>query len=413
MTYNTSSSFRYYDLHGLCTFEVSNLGDPVADGLDQELSIFRVDQGKPDLSIAFNRFPSEEWVPKGASIDKNLFYDESSSATTILWSTKSVVKRRHVRYVFIGDIKKPQDKISVFIPSTSVSKKKRATFWRKIPEEISNRNWPQAALFALRRESFYKFEDIDNATNEVLMLVVQPYLYYRLPPRGYTFVHGSAVSTQDGLGAIFFGTSNVGKTRIAVEMAKQGMNFLGDDLTIVGRDGHGFSYPKRVRIEPQDILLYPRLLDLIRSNMDGRERFVFNTMQRYMRNKPLNVNIRVPISELMPNSKVRRDFKPSALIHAKRIIGGELALKELDRDSCVKLLAAELFWQFGTGGKQEYISCPSYAEGTFLDEEASHYSRVTEILSKVTDGVRSFELCLPTVFDVGQVGKMISKAISS
>ncbi len=403
---------RYYDLHGLFTFKVSGRGDSVGEGLDRELCRFRIKSGKPDLSIEFGSFPSDDWVPTGFSIDKNLFYDRALSATTVLWKTSSVIKKRDVRYILLGDMKKPNDNVSVYIPSTIISRRRKPKFWRNIPQELLKKNWAKAALLGLRRESFYSFEEVDNATNEVLMLIIQPYLYYRLPTRGYSFVHGSAVSTADGSGAIFFGTSNVGKTRVALEMARQGMDFLGDDLAIVGPQGQGFSYPKRVRIEPQDTLIYPKLMALIRSSMDGRQRFVFDATRKFSKGKAIGVNVRLPITDLLPNTKVRDSFRLRTLIHVKRVIGSEPFVQELDHDSCVNLLTSELFWQFSTGGKQEYVSCASYVNGKFLEEEVNHHARVVEIISKAVDGAKCLELQLPTQFESEEVGKMINRVVS-
>jgi len=55
---------------------------------------------------------------------------------------------------------------------------------------------------------------------------------------GYRQFHADLVEV-DGLGVLILGASRSGKTRLALELARQGLHWIADDAVVVRRDGTG------------------------------------------------------------------------------------------------------------------------------------------------------------------------------
>ncbi|MBC7237824.1 MAG: hypothetical protein H5T69_18430 [Chloroflexi bacterium] len=70
---------------------------------------------------------------------------------------------------------------------------------------------------------------------------------------GYLFLHGAAVNLA-GKGILLAGPAHHGKTTLALELARRGFGFLGDDIAALCReDRHLYPFPKSVRLWPDDL----------------------------------------------------------------------------------------------------------------------------------------------------------------
>ncbi|MGH9922283.1 MAG: hypothetical protein ACRD38_05985, partial [Nitrososphaerales archaeon] len=213
---------KYYNIHGIVGILVRNSQNQIAKIIDKEFQNFSAEDGESDLTIVLGSAPSDDWASRGSAMGSNILYDRNMDEVIILQHTKPVSPAQNVPFIIKGDMLKSSN-VSIYLPDLRIG----VPYWLKM-----------ARMFVLN--NFQSDEEI--VADHILTSLVEPFLFYRLPSKGYSLVHGSAVS--NGVGILFYGLPNVGKTTMALQMVKEGYEFLGDDLVILNENGRLLSYPK-------------------------------------------------------------------------------------------------------------------------------------------------------------------------
>lgn len=92
--------------------------------------------------------------------------------------------------------------------------------------------------------------------------IIEPFFMLHALPRGYTFLHASAVE-KDGKSFIFTALPGTGKTNFLIGLLGDGYSFLADELVILSKDGTAYPYPRPLSVYPYNIQAHPRLLEVV------------------------------------------------------------------------------------------------------------------------------------------------------
>jgi hypothetical protein len=370
---------RYYNIHDKLCICVQGCQNAIADVIDTEFHNFRVENGKSDLTIVLGDVPSDSWVPHGTAIGEDIVYDDRSGEVSVQYNSKPAYYRENFQLIIRGDIRRTGS-VTIHVPSL----KMRLPYWLRT-----------GMLFLLN--NFLSDDEI--LADHLLTCFVEPLLYYRLPDHGCSLVHAAGVS--NGRGIIFYGSSNVGKTSMILEMMNRDYEFFGDDLVVLDENGHLLSYPKTIKLEARHLMAYPAFRHKIGVNMSLARRFLFNRFVRNSAEKPFEMMFHHPaVSEIFDDAKVGDSCTLDGVVYLRRGTSTDYSLEELDIESCVKTLARNLFWEFDMlpHRHNQYTRCMPYFSEDFLEHEMEHHSKVTGIISKAISGTRAFELQLPTRF---------------
>jgi hypothetical protein len=398
-----------YDLNGLVNVAISGVNSQVGQIMDETLGIFRGNEGETDLRLVLGEYPGESWKPSGFTVGDRLLYDPVSDSTTVFRRpTTAVLSKSDVEYVIVGDFRKDGSKVTVYVPDLP----KPAGYWHAISKGLARRNLGRALMAASGSRS-YQTGEIELAAAKIRLAVLEPFLYYRLPFKGSTLVHGSVVSS-DGSGLMFAGGGHIGKTALSLEMVKRGYSYLGDDLAMVGEKGQAFPYPEPIRIQEQHLPLFPDLEGRLTSRMGSTERFIFKRLLRSSPNDILELMPRLAISELFEGAKIGGSCRLDNVILIRKGVIESPVFDEIDLESITGVLAAELFWEFEAGHwrHNQYIYCPSCAKGVdFLSEEREHSNMVERIIKDSLRGSKLFRLQVPYEFKINEAMPYVERAL--
>jgi hypothetical protein len=398
-----------YDLNGLVRVAITGSDSQVGQIMDETLRMFRSDWGEVDLKLVLGEYPSKSWKPSGLTVGDRLLYDSGSDSTTVFRKpTTAVLSKSDVEYVILGDFRKRESKVTVYVPALP----ERIGYFRSIMKGLVRRSLART-LLAVSGSDSYSMEGMELAAAKVRLAVLEPFLYYRLPFKGSTLVHGSVVSA-NGSGLMFAGGGHIGKTALSLEMVKRGYSYLGDDLAIVSEGGQAFPYPEPIRIQEQHLALFPDLESKLTSGMGATERFFFRRLLRHSPGEVLELMPRLPISELFAGARIGGTCRLDNVILIRKGVIQDPIFEEIDLESIAGALAAELFWEFEAGHwrHNQYIYCPSCAKGTdFLAEEREHGSLVTRIIADSLRGSKVFRLQVPYEFKIREATTYIDKVL--
>jgi hypothetical protein len=362
--------------------------------MDKELQNFGDQSRESDLKIILGNAPSDEWVPRGSALGPNILYDRSRDEVTLLRHPKPVLPWQNVQFIIQGDMVKSES-MSIYLPHFMVG----VPYWLRI-----------ARMFAMH--DFQSDEEL--IAEHILGNFVEPFLYYRLPSKGYSLVHGAAVS--NGTGILFVGLSNVGKTTMALQMIREGWEFLGDDLVILNESGRLLSYPKRINVEMHHLEAYPELIQKIGSKMSPARRFFFNRYVKSSSEKFFETKFYRPsISEIFDDIKIADCCDLGAVVQLDRTERGDLGIQEIDTESCVKTITSNLFWEFNLQlyRTYQYRYCSSYpSDRFFLRQEEEHHNKIRRIIEKAVSNVRVFEIRVPTKFNSSEIHRSLNRFLS-
>ena len=383
---------EFYSIHGILGIEVRGCHNPIGEVINREFQNFRDRSGKPDLTIFLGSAPSADWVPRGFPVGDKLLCDSEIDEVTVL--LRSVSVNDNIRFLVRGDTKDSRNPVSIYMPTLRV----KARAWVRI-------------VCMLLKNDFLSAEEA--VADDILVSFVEPFLYYRLPSHGYSLVHAAAVS--NGSGILFYGSSNVGKTSMALHMAKEGCEFFGDDLVIVDEDGRLLSYPKRVKLEAQHLAVYPELVQRIGSKMSPGTQWLFHRFVKRSSQTPFQMMFYHPaISEIFDEVRIGDHCDLRAVVYLRRTAQEDLSLHETTLESCLETLTMNLFWEFDAPAYRhnQYRHCLAYASNNdFLKQEVDHHSKVTRLLTKAISKARAFELQLPPKFEAQQIKRAIDKLL--
>ncbi len=133
--------------------------------------------------------------------------------------------------------------------------------------------------------------------------IIEPILYYKSLERGAIMVHSACVSNGKE-GFIIVGSGGAGKTTTALTLISKGLQFLGDDLIFVGRDGFVMPYPRPLHLFSYVINGLP----FLKISKKLRVTLLLKDIVRQVLEKILKqrffIATRVPISNVYPKANI-------------------------------------------------------------------------------------------------------------
>jgi hypothetical protein len=401
---------RYYDVHGLVSIDIRGPNAPLRHVLDRSLAPFRADGEKADLSLNFGSFPSEQWEPSGSTVGDRMLYDPMTKQTTVFNKEMGVrLRRSEVQYVIGGEPRVGTGAVDVSVPYNP----RRVGRLRQAAFETSKLEG-RRALLAIAGDPIFNEERMELEAEGILQTLLEPFLYYRLVTRDCTLVHGSGLSF-DGSGLLIVGLASVGKTSLALQLVKKGYVYYGDDLPIVSRTGELLSNPKPIKLRPQHVALFPELVNSLTRGMNRMERILLTRQVRkheyaFMKRLP-----RLSLGDIFDGAKLGDRAPLRNVIFLKRVAGKEFFVDELDRESLVNGVGADLFFQFPCAPWRHtmYYFCPSVALGNdFMAEEDTHHRRIKEILNGAFSKARIMRLNAPMGYTSLELEQQVLKVLS-
>lgn len=405
----TAASVKTYSLGGRCELRVSGSDTTVGAVLDGTLGVFASEGRAADLSLVLGEYPSASWEPRGFTVGDRLLYDSESDFTTVFRRpTTSTLSRDDVEYVIQGDIRNRGTNVVAFVPSLPA----RMGYARSLARGVARRSLARTVLAAVGVDTIAT-ERVELEAAKVRLAILEPFLYYRLPFRESTLLHGSVVSS-DGSGLLFTGGGHIGKTALSLEMVKRGFAYLGDDLAIVDAGGSALPYPEPIRIQEQHLAQFPELKPKLTSEMRGVKRKALEWMLGRNPGEALELLPRLNVSEIFDGAKVGGPCHIDDALLLQKGTVSQPVLEEIGVDSISRTVAAELFWEFESGHwrHNQYIYAPSCAKGNdFLSEEAEHRSRVKEIVTSSFRNTRTFRLRVPYDFRISKATEYVDRIL--
>jgi hypothetical protein len=372
---------QYYDVYGV-GIEVTSSQGSIVDALKEQIGFFERARCESILSLDIGPLP-ESVSLSGSSIGDNLFYNAKEDKTIVLRKAKPSFTEKDVLYVVIGDIRNNY-KTVVYVPNV---KRRHYPNWIISMHHLLTRNFVNipSKLITDYLEG-----------GKIISRILEPSLYYSLPNRGLSFLHGSAVFKD--LGLLFFGPSNVGKSTIALEMVKRGWEFLGDDLVIVDQNRRLLPYPKPVKLEGQTIAAHPYLFEGLSPNMGRIDKLALRRFMKKAVEKPFRTALDASINELFKDAKICPSCPIDRIVRLTRTTDDKPAIREIDLDSGIRSLSVGLFWEFNMQWwryNQYLYSSSLFSNKDFVLEEAMHHEKIADIISKSLSGSRAFEFQVP------------------
>jgi hypothetical protein len=407
---NADAPHTYYNVHGLISVDVRGPNLPLRRILDRTLAPFRAEGDQADFTLDLGSFPTNEWEPRGSTVGDRMLYDPETKQTTVFNKEMGVqLRKSEVQYVIKGEPRVGNGPVGVSVPfnAKSVGRLRQAAFETS---KLEGRR----ALLAVFGDPIFREERLELEAEGILQTLLEPFLYYRLVSQNCTLVHGSGLSS-NGSGFLIVGLASVGKTMLALQLVKKGFVYYGDDLPIVSKSGELISNPKPIKLRPQHVALFPELVDSLTRGMNGMERFLLTRQVRkheyaFMRRLP-----RLSLGDIFPGAKMGTRAPLQNVIFLKRVSGKEFFVDELDRESLVNGVGADLFFQFPCAPWRHtmYYFCPSVALGSdFMAEEDMHHRRIKDILNGAFSNARILRLNAPMGYSSTELEQQILKALS-
>jgi len=401
---------QHYDIHGLITMDVQGPNNPLCQVLDRSLSSFRGESEGADFSLKLGSYPSPDWTPKGSTVGDRMLFDSGNKQTTVFTRVMgNELRKKDVQYVITGEPRVGTGPVTINVPGGAAG----VSRFRKAAVEALDLEGRRAIL-ALANDPLFRQEKTDQDAEGILQILIEPFLYYRLVTRGATFVHGSGLSS-NGTGFLIVGLASVGKTSLALELVKKGYVYYGDDLPIVTRDGELLSNPKPIKLRPQHIELYPELASRLLRKMNGLERFLLARKMRAHRAEFMKRLPRLSLEDIFDHAKIGDRAPLKMVIFLRRMAGKEFYVDELDRETLVKAVSADLFFQFPCAPwrRTMYYFCPSIALGNdFMAEEDQHNQGVIDILNGAFARAKIIRLNVPMECTFNDLLHQVSKVLS-
>lgn len=350
-------------------------------------------------------FPVENWTPTGVSVGDRLLYDVDKEQTVVFGSNTSNRRTKEsANFIVEGDIISSNAPVRVFVPHPD----RLPSRWRTVLREAFNGHRTLATLAAIG-DPLHKIAHLEMEASRIRLGFLEPFLFYRLPAKGASLVHGAAVSS-DGSGLLFVGSGHVGKTTFALEMVRRGWSYLGDDLTILDEQGSILSYPEPVKIEGHHITR-KEIQNLIYGIDD-------NMLRRYLELKASKTDLE-SILPLMPRFQIQRLF-PKATIsdraELKKLVliirkwGAEPRSYEIDIEKLVNIIASELYWEFegAVWRHTQYIYAPSCANGKdHVAEDMERHRKIVQIIERAVSHASAIQFVIPPMLPIEQFGRLI------
>jgi hypothetical protein len=401
---------RFYDIQGLARIELRGPNRQLVEVLDRTLMPFRAEGHEADFALELGSYPSGDWEPRGSTVGDRMLYDRGLRQTTVFRVPMgNSLRKRDVQFIISGQPRVGTDSVTVNVPDTS---RKVSRFRRAAIEALDLEG--RRAFLALAGDPMFTAEIVEQEAEGILQTLLEPFLYYRLVGKDCTFVHGAALSS-DSSGVLIVGLASVGKTSLALDLVKKGYLYYGDDLPILSKNGELIANPKPIKLRPQHIELFPEMTQVLLKGMNRKERFLLarearNHHARFMKRLP-----RLNLEDIFEGARIGHRVPLKTVIFLRRMSGKEFYVDELDRESLIRDIAADLFFQFPCAPwrKTMYYFCPSIALGNdFMAEEDQHHKRVIGILTEAFSKVRIVRLNAPLEYSSGDLERNVQKVLS-
>jgi hypothetical protein len=400
----------HYDIHGLLSIELGGPDAMLVQALDRSLSSFRAEGEGADFRLDLGAFPSADWEPKGSTVGDRMLYDPVTRQTTVFTSQMgNSIRKKDVQNVTTGEPRGGAGPVEVAVPDNS---KKVGRLRRAAIESLDLEG--RRAVLALAGDPIFRSERTEQDAEGILQTLLEPFLFYRLAGRECTLVHGAALSF-DGSGLLIVGLASVGKTSLALQLVRRGYSYYGDDLPLLSRSGELLANPKPIKLRSQHIEMFPELADTIAGGMNGMERFLLTRSIRGHSPKFMKRLPRRSLEDIFPGAGIGHRAPLKTVIFLKRVTAKEFYLDELDRESLVRDVAADLFFQFPCAPwrRTMYYFCPSVALGNdFMAEEEVHHRKIMGILTDAFSKARVVRLNAPMEYSSADLELNVVKALA-
>lgn len=141
---------------------------------------------------------------------------------------------------------------------------------------------------------------------------LEPIINYKLMDKGLCLVHASCFSLNDN-GYIIHGYPYSGKTSILLRMLRDRADYVSDEMTIISKEGHAYSYPT-----PLNLCDYNFQQDFpLKLNVSEAIRKYLNKFIRSATNNSIRPTIEVGLNRILNNCKIVNvcNIKASCIIN--------------------------------------------------------------------------------------------------
>jgi hypothetical protein len=382
---------RDYDINGAVSIRL--LGrNPVSEVIDRTLSFFRSPPGTPDLTLVIGEFPGEEWVPAGTLVGDRFLYDEDSATTSVLTErVQGRPQRSNVEYVVTGDLRTPGEPVTVHVPRVLGPMHTGRCFRHDL-----KRGHLRRALLALAGNPF-GMQRVVRQAERITEAVIEPFLFYRLPSRGMSLVHGTSFCSQ-GKAALYAGSANIGKSTLALRFAEKNHVFLGDTLVVLSERGEVLPYPGLVKLHGGHLVMFPELRIRLAEGMGPIGTRLFMSELLANPRESFDLLPQRKMVELFDEVTIPKKCELESVYVVRRGCYKEASCDEADQDVTVSALSTDLFWDIETAPWRDtqFVYSPSAVAGRDLSQEATKlHSRVGEVLRRGISRAKCYSLLLP------------------
>lgn len=240
-----------------------------------------------------------------------------------------------------------------------------------------------------------------------LSLPINLIIQFALLKKGFTFVHGAAIS-YSGKAILMPAYPGTGKTTLISAFFNVGAKIFGDDLCIVG-NGRLYSYPQAFSIYPHHLAVLPykdrraevlfnrtKYIDCMRSlliNYNFRIIKIIRFVLGQLRTESVNVMPEVIFGE----GAIARDADLNRVVVLER--SGEIStlVEEAVDISVISRQAAAILWHEWHGSFHEILLYDAMAQsGSFF---ISLFDSVYNIINKSFEGVNCSRVKIPASWD--------------
>jgi hypothetical protein len=366
--------------------------DPVSDVLDKTLSFFRSSSKTPDLTLILGEYPSEDWLPTGTLVGDRFLYDEKSSTTAVLSErVQTRPNRSEVEYVVTGDLRTPGEPVTVYVPRL----RRPMTPGRCFRDDLRGGH-PRRAFLAVAGNPF-GMRWVVRQAERITETVIEPFLFYRLPSKGMSFVHATSFCSK-GSATLYAGSANIGKSTLALRFAKEKGAFLGDTLVILGEGGEVLPYPGLIKLHGGHLASFPELRTRLSAGLGWvGTRLLLSELSADPK-EALEFLPQREMAELFEGVAIPKSCRIESVFLVRRGSFTGAKSEETDREAVARALSTDLFWEFEAAPWRngQFIYSSSALAGRDSTQEAmKHHVRVGEVMRRGVSRVKCYSLWLP------------------
>lgn len=395
-----NSPRRDYDINGAVIIRLIGRG-PVSDVIDQTLSFFRSPPKTPDLTLALEEYPSEEWVPTGTLVGDRFLYDAKSGTTAVLGERiQGTPEKPKVEYVVRGDLRNPGEPVTVFVPRVQKMMSPGKCFRHDLRKHHLRR-----ALLAVAGNPF-GMRHVVRQAERITEAIIEPFLYYRLPYKGTTLLHATSFCS-NGKAALYAGSANIGKSTMAIHFAKENRTFLGDTLVVLEEGGKVLPYPGLIKLNGGHLASFPELKTRLAKGLGS---FGTRLLMSEFSTSPQEALDCLPqrrMVDLFDGVTVPKGCEVDNVFLARRGSFAGAKSEEIGQEAAAQALFTDLLWEYEVApwrNDQFICSSSAFAGRDFIQESMEHHSRVEEVVRRGISKAKCYSLSLP-------LGEPVARAI--